>query len=658
MMATVDSAREGGADYLQFGKRSDSKLTRTEKDEVQILFGNIEHVRNAEKYCMENKNWKANYETIVVAFDEKDMAILDRLSGSEKNQMYKNIALDYIKHRTSGYSLENEIIAYSEAHEPKIKFENGKIRKSHLHIQISYLNAMNDTRIRTTYFNNAFMSDVMDKWVAKKNGLTYIEKIDPNRKKPKLIQKAIDENQTISFRKKLIKDFEKVNSKEQFEKYCEKNNLKIDFVKTYNKKGKEKNHYIKVTKNDNSSLNLRQFEFNKIKEFYGIKPSKSKQKMIDEINSKSKEELGAILGDYYKDRIKMIDSRRSKSHRANLEKVIDKNINNETVKSIKNLSFQEKLFYKTYQKDIKDFDFKGYYIDSKEDFTKFTNNQKQIKIEDKGNEITSTSKGDSLNEEVVLMIKIAEAKGWKLTELEIDGNDEFVAEAEKQIAQRIEELNKLNKKEISKIPDFQKERPNSEIQNYKKDFTEKQYQKKVNSSDFDKIKSDLNSKVVLDYMVAKYKLDSSKYKLTDNNKIDYLNNNQKAKNVLDFVQKEANLTTSEAMDICEELYKKDENRNTHSKGVEKESEVKVEREQKELSNEDLVNNSKVLKKNRRLETIREYNFHLVQTNKISFEKYKKGVDSLKIQVERNWDKFIPIKKEEEVKHHSNKNKYR
>ncbi len=635
MMSTVETAREGGADYLQFGKRSDSKLLRTDKDEVHILYGNIEHIRNAEKYCMLNKNWKANYETIVVAFDEKDMAILDRLSGSEKNQMYKNIALDYIKHRTSGYSLENEVIAYSEAHEPKVKWENGKIRKSHLHIQINYLNPMTDTRIRTTYFNNAFMSDVMDKWIAKKNGLTYIKKIDPNRKKPKPIQKAIDENQTISFRKKLIKDSEKVNTKEQFEDYCKKNKLKIDVKETYYKNGKVKNHYIKLVKEDNSTLNLRQFEFNKIKEFYGIKPSKSKQKMIDEINSKSKEELGAILGDYYKDRIKMIDSRRSKSHRANLEKIIDddlkydKNIinNNETVKSIKNLSFQEKLFYQTYQKNIKDFDFKGYFIDSKNETTKFTNNQKNIKIEDKGNEITSNTVSDSLQEEVRLMLKIAEAKGWSLDEINIEGGDDFVKEAEKQIANRLKEIQKSQKKEVPKIPDYQKERPNSEIQNYKKDFVEKQYKKEANTNqDLQKIKTDLNAKVILDYAVKKYKLDIKNFNITDDNKIDSLNNKAKPKNIIDFLQKEANLSTKEAIEICQDLYKKDENRNTHSKGVEKES---------ELSNEDLVNNSKVLKKNRRLETLRKYNFHLVQTNK------------------------IPIKKEEEVKHHSkNRNKKR
>ena len=156
---------------------------------------------------------------------------------------------------------------------------------------------------------------------------------------------------------------------------------------------------------------------------------------------------------------------------------------------------------------------------------------------------------------------------------------------------------------------------------------EKQYKKEANTNqDLQKIKTDLNAKVILDYAVKKYKLDIKNFNITDDNKIDSLNNKAKPKNIIDFLQKEANLSTKEAIEICQDLYKKDENRNTHSKGVEKES---------ELSNEDLVNNSKVLKKNRRLETLRKYNFHLVQTNK------------------------IPIKKEEEVMHHSkNRNKKR
>jgi hypothetical protein len=63
---------------------------------------------------------------------------------------------------------------------------------------------------------------------------------------------------------------------------------------------------------------------------------------------------------------------------------------------------------------------------------------------------------------------------------------------------------------------------------------------------------------------------------------------------------------------------------------------------KTISTKDLVNNSKVLKRSRRLEILRRYNFHLVKTNKISFNHFKKGVDSLKKLVENNWDKFVAV----------------
>ena len=63
------------------------------------------------------------------------------------------------------------------------------------------------------------------------------------------------------------------------------------------------------------------------------------------------------------------------------------------------------------------------------------------------------------------MLKIAEAKGWSLDEINIEGGDDFVKEAEKQIANRLKEIQKSQKKEVPKIPDYQKERPNSEIQN-------------------------------------------------------------------------------------------------------------------------------------------------------------------------------------------------
>lgn len=61
-----------------------------------------------------------------------------------------------------------------------------------------------------------------------------------------------------------------------------------------------------------------------------------------------------------------------------------------------------------------------------------------------------------------------------------------------------------------------------------------------------------------------------------------------------------------------------------------------------FSNNDLIHNYKIFKKDKRLETLRLYNFHLVRTDKISFEKYKKGVISLKKLIDNNWNKIILV----------------
>lgn len=584
MISRITMKSGGLADYLERGKRKDSQYSRIEKDNVISLYGDIETFRNTEKYCQENKNWKNNYEHLVISFSKEDMEILNKLPPDEYKRVLNEIAMDYIKHRTSGYDVNNEVIAIAEAHEPKVKVnEKGDERLLHIHIGISYLNPMNNTKLRTAFYNNSYISDVMDKYIAKKNGLTYIEKFDDNRQKP--VQKN-NKKEIVTLRDKLKNDLKNIENTKQLEKYFKDNDLNFRIVKTKN------NHYYKVLNPDETKkdINLNGKDFEHIAQLNNPNyKAKSKKEMIDEINSKDTKELETILHSYYEKRIDLIDNRRSKEHKKELEKIIDKdlsndkNLNNNDIKSFKNLSFQEKIFYKHYQKNIKDFDFKGYYIDtSSNEKTTFTNIQKNIKIEDKGNEITSNTKSESLEEEVKLMIKLAEAKGWDISNLDITGSDDFKKEAEKQIAEKLKEIEKTQKVEVKKVPDFQKERPNSELQNYKKDFVEKQYQKEANVNlDLQKIKAELQAKKVLDFAIQKYKLDSSKYKLTDDNKIDNTANKQKPKNVIDFLQKEANLSTKEAIEICQDLHN-EQNKNTHKKEVEKAKEIeKVKKRERE-----------------------------------------------------------------------------
>ena len=50
MIARTTRGHHGIADYLLTGKRSDSKLTREQKDRVVPLYGNLEVFKATEKY--------------------------------------------------------------------------------------------------------------------------------------------------------------------------------------------------------------------------------------------------------------------------------------------------------------------------------------------------------------------------------------------------------------------------------------------------------------------------------------------------------------------------------------------------------------------------------------------------------------------------------
>jgi len=95
-------------------------------------------------------------------------------------------------------------------------------------------------------------------------------------------------------------------------------------------------------------------------------------------------------------------------------------------------TYQEKIFYQQYKYRI-DCDLQGYFINSKEENTKFINKRKNISIEDAGDKIISYSDSDNLTEQVKIMLEIAKAKGWDFNQLHIRGTEQFKAEVKRQI---------------------------------------------------------------------------------------------------------------------------------------------------------------------------------------------------------------------------------
>lgn len=540
--------KSGLAQYLKNGKRADSKLERHQKDNVVPLYGSLELLKKAEDYCNSKKNWNNNYEHITISFSDEDIEILDKLNEVEYQAALIDISTEMIKHRTSGYDLNHEVIAYSELHDPKVKKElNARTgvlqkRRKHIHIGISYLNPLSDTKLQTTFYNNSYISDTIDKYIAKKHGLTFVPQKAPS-------DSTVDAPSQMTINRNILKEATKdFTTKKELLEYLDLNGIKYGYT---NIKSKTKQSNIYVFNNKGGKIHLRGKDFPNIEIMHNNTLSdKTKVSYIKELNTKTLQELGDILEAYYKtNRIPIIDKRRSQKTKQLLNDIYEQSHNdimNDKVNSFSSL--QAKIFYKHY-KHLVTTNLQGYFVDTKkEDEVKFINKKKNIEVTDLGDKIVSNTKvsNENLEEEVKLMLDIAVAKGWDLSTLNVNGDDAFKKESYKQIAELINQ-----KKEVL-LETKKVIRPKTVVEHLQKENQEKREEEET---PLKKLKEELSAQKVLDYAIDVYKLNIDDYEVTKDNKINNKTNRQKPKNVIDFFKKEVNFTTAEAIAQCQVLFK-------------------------------------------------------------------------------------------------------
>ena len=552
MLSRVTMRKSGLAEYLEKGKRADSKHSRLEKDHVIPLYGSLDVLRKAEEHCLHTKKWKYNYEHITISFSSQDEAVLNAMDTAAQNATLQDIAKTMICHRTYGYDLDNEVIAYAEVHAPKIQEETnvrtGEIqtRKKHIHIGISYLNPLSDTKLRTTFFNSSYISDTIDRYIAKKHGL---HDATPTEHKGGDTQENPRTNTHIALERKTIKQLlAHVQNQEELLSILHEKKIAYKVAK-----GKE-GTYIKLINPHGKNINLRGKDFKHL-EIFGstvLSPSQKTQH-LKELKDKSLKELEAILESYYKEhRLPMIEKRRSQKDTQKLQAIHEeeKALQKDEAQENSFSSFQEKLFYQHYHHKVQK-SLKGYSVNTKDKKSvTFIHKEKEIHIEDKGDKITANSSTKNLTEKVTLMIEIAQAKGWDLATLEIKGSKAFKEEATKQIAQILREKEHL-KKSKTKRQDPALPRPKTPVQYNLKTTQEKALAKQLPLTE---LKTMLAAKSLLAYAVKHYKLDPNKYQITPGNKINNLTNKQKPKNIIDFLQKELNFSSKEAIETCQALY--------------------------------------------------------------------------------------------------------
>ncbi len=564
MLARISRAKEGFADYLITGARKDSIYKREQKDKTITLYGNLQIFKQTEKYLNKYKNYESNYIHITLSFSKKDMDLLNEIEDEEKrDELFKELVLIYLKHHTSGYDLTNEVIAYSEAHLPKIQInEKNRQRMSHIHIAIAKYNPLDDTQLRTPFFNNSFLDDVLQSYVCKKYGFEIPRKDEDEKNDTD--EKIQDENNLEDKIKskiaiartnwiELLKD---IKTPDELLYFLE-NDLKLKENIDYKIAGSKTYKYIKILNlqernKKSNSLNLNG------KDFSRFILNDDKNRIFPRY--KSKKELENILLSYYETRIENIYKRKSKKTKELLNDIyISENQKlNPIVNSFTYQSYQQKLFYKHYDYLIQD-KLEGYYIKKENDEVIIKNFSKNIQIIDKGEQIIANSNPNNLQEKVSIMIEIALAKNWELQNIEPIGSDEFIFESNKQIAKLLEQKNK---------DDLEIIRAKSPSQQQKIKLQDEERNETVNLQE---LKEKLDANLVLEYAARNFKLDANNFNVTADNKIDNLSNSQKPKNVIDFLQRELNLTTKEAIGVCQKIY---ENSDIYSKVIAKKHEKK------------------------------------------------------------------------------------
>lgn len=545
MIARISRAKEGFADYLITGTRKDSIYTRDQKDKVIPLYGNLQTFKQTEKYLNKYKNYESNYIHITLSFSQEDMDKLNEIDDVEKrDELFKELVLIYLKHHSSGYSLENEVIAYAEAHMPKIQInEKNRQRFPHIHIAIAKYNPLDDTQLRTPFFNNSFLDDVLQSYVCKKYGFEI-----PRKDETDTNEKIQDENILVDKIKskiaitranwiELLKDIKTSNEL----LYFLQNDLKLEENRDFKIAGSKTYKYIKILNlqernKKSNSLNLNGKDFSR----FILKNDKNRTFP----RHKSKKELEDILLSYYETRIENIYKRKSNKSKELLENIhhLENQNTKKNINSLTYQSYQQKLFYEHYDYLIKD-KLQGYYIKKVDNQIIINNFSKNIKIIDLENQIISNSNSNNLQEEVKIMIEIALAKNWKLENIEPTGNENFINEANRQITALILEKKKENQIEIK--------RAKSPIQQEKVKLQNEELNSKTNLQE---LKEKLDANLVLEYAKKNFKLDINNFSITADNKIDNLKNKQKPKNVIDFLQRELNLSTKEAIRVCVGIY--------------------------------------------------------------------------------------------------------
>lgn len=150
----TSDAQYGISNYLRYGLKKDSTMTRMQKDTIIPLEGNLDVFEQIENFMHTHKDYKSgNYYHLTLSFSQQDMEKIDDMSDEFRRDFMRKLVQETLDFYCSGYDFD-EIVCYAEAHLAKIKTnEKGEKRLDHIHLAVAKYSPMLDKAIRFRPFN-------------------------------------------------------------------------------------------------------------------------------------------------------------------------------------------------------------------------------------------------------------------------------------------------------------------------------------------------------------------------------------------------------------------------------------------------------------------------------------------------------------------------
>lgn len=565
------SHRESGLEkYLEKGRMSGRDYERDEMDTRVPLHGDIDAFSAAVKFSRKNKKWKHHYDHITIGFSQDEQGLSE--------EKLRDIVRDVLHYYYGGmYDIANDLAAFAEAHRPRLQTMKDRTtgelydRLDHIHIGVPKYNPRTGKQIRTLKYNwkadAAFQS-----WLCQKHGL-----VDPATRKRDEPMSKVDflaryKGDGEAPKKQglvtaLRAEFSRItksadNADDAIDKL--KASELVESVRWVETKS---NKYLQVTPFDGAKkINLRGKGFEHLYPFYGDKaPSEKPEKSTNA--EQSLDDLEAVWRKHqeqYKERqYKPKNKKSKKRYSAPVSELLNHEDTYERLsKRVIPKLREARMFYVIYRTNIQEELIKGFRLWERANQKHLVNKKEGIRIYDNNDKISvSTDDKEAREKGVRLALEVAQAKGWDIDNLKVNGSAAFQSEVRRQIAEI--QAERADRGEETAQPKRTASKPTGRARTKREPLQRHErtqpsnaaghvakqaaaaHKEALSKEQIAAIKAELPAQRVLDYAIQQYAVNPERYEVVDGNKIRDLQRRAKPKNVVDWLNKTCNLTISE-----------------------------------------------------------------------------------------------------------------